>query len=57
MEVITSSLIELKKMDLIVCREAGISRPTLDKMLLGNITNKTNYDKHLTKIMQVFVER
>ena len=35
-----------------LCRVTGISRPTLDKMLLGNITNKTNYDKHLTKIMQ-----
>ena len=35
-----------------LCRQAGISRPTLDKMLLGNITNKTNYDKHLNKIME-----
>lgn len=34
-----------------LCRETGMSRPTLDKMLSGNITNKTNYDKHISKIM------
>ena len=34
-----------------LCRETGMSRPTLDKMLSGSITNKTNYDKHISKIM------
>lgn len=34
-----------------LCRETGMSRPTLDKMLSGSITNKTNYDKHILKIM------
>lgn len=35
-----------------LCSKAGISRPTLDKMLGGKITNKTNYDKHLGKILK-----
>ena len=35
-----------------LCNEAGISRPTLDKMIGGEITNKTNYDKHLEKILK-----
>lgn len=35
-----------------LCREAGISRPTLDKVLAGTITSKTNYEKHLTKILK-----
>ena len=35
-----------------LCRETGISRPTLDKLLNGEITNKTNFDKHITKIFQ-----
>lgn len=35
-----------------LCSEAGISRPTLDKMIGGEITNKTNYDKHLEKILK-----
>ena len=34
-----------------LCRETGMSRPTLDKMISGSITNKTNYDKHISKIM------
>lgn len=35
-----------------LCSGAGISRPTLDKMIAGRITNKTNYDKHLEKILK-----
>mgnify|MGYP000010378785 FL=1 len=35
-----------------LCSNAGISRPTLDKMIGGKITNKTNYDKHLGKILK-----
>ncbi len=34
-----------------VCKETGISRPTLDKILSGSLSNKTNYEKHLTKIL------
>lgn len=30
---------------------AGISRPTLDKLLNGEIDNKNNFDKHLQKIL------
>ena len=29
-----------------LCKRAGISRPTLDKMLAGTLTSKTNYEKH-----------
>ena len=34
-----------------VCTGAGISRPTLDKLLNGEITNKTNFEKHLSKLL------
>lgn len=34
-----------------LCKEAGISRPTLDKLISGTITNKTNYEKHMGKIL------
>lgn len=33
------------------CKAAGISRPTLDKLLSASITNKTNYEKHITKVL------
>ena len=33
-----------------LCRECGISRPTLDKLLAGNITSKANFEKHMQKI-------
>ena len=33
-----------------LCKEAGISRPTLDKILSAEITNRTNFIKHVTKI-------
>lgn len=33
------------------CREVHISRPTLDKILGGDISSITNYEKHLTKIL------
>lgn len=29
----------------------GISRPTLNKVLTGTLTNKTNYEKHMSKIL------
>ena len=34
-----------------LCKEAGISRPTLDKILSVEITNRTNFIKHVTKIL------
>ena len=33
------------------CKAAGISRPTLDKLLSAGITNETNYEKHITKVL------
>lgn len=36
-----------------VCKSTGISRPTLDKILSGSLSNKTNYDKHLTKLLHL----
>lgn len=34
-----------------LCKNAGVSRPTLDKLLAGTLTSKTNYEKHITKIL------
>ena len=34
-----------------LCKKAGVSRPTFDKLLAGTLTNKTNYEKHITKIL------
>ena len=34
-----------------VCKAAGISRPTLDKLLNGSLTNKGNFAKHLYKVL------
>lgn len=34
------------------CSVSGISRPTLDKLLSGNITSRTNYYKHITKVLK-----
>ena len=34
-----------------LCQGAGISRPTLDKILSGTVTSKTNYEKHIGKIL------
>lgn len=36
-----------------LCKEAGISRPTLDKLLSAEITNETNFEKHVTKILKI----
>lgn len=33
------------------CAEARISRPTLDKLLTGNITNKVNFSNHMEKVL------
>lgn len=33
------------------CKDSGISRPTLDKVLSGSITSQTNYEKHMIKIL------
>ena len=32
------------------CKKAEISRPTLDKILNGEIDSKSSFDKHLNKI-------
>jgi transcriptional regulator with XRE-family HTH domain len=34
-------------------KKVGISRPTLDKLLNGEIDNKSTFDKHLQKILSV----
>ena len=34
-----------------VCTGAGISRPTLDKILNGEVTNKINFEKHVSKLL------
>lgn len=33
------------------CKMCGISRPTIDKLLSGNLTSKVNFEKHLSKIL------
>ena len=33
------------------CKMCGISRPTLDKILSGNLTSKANFEKHLSKAL------
>ena len=33
------------------CKECGISRPTLDKILAGTLGSMTNYEKHMRKIL------
>lgn len=33
--------------------KADISRPTLDKLLSGNIDNKSSFDRHLQKILKL----
>ena len=34
------------------CKESGLSRPTLDKLLSGNLTSKTHYEKHISKALK-----
>lgn len=34
-------------------KKAGISRPTLDKLLNGSIDNKSSFDRHLQKILKL----
>lgn len=36
-----------------LCKAAGISRPTLDKLLSCQVTNKSNFDKYIDKIFKV----
>lgn len=33
------------------CSAAGVSRPTMDKLLSGSLTSKTNYEKHIEKVL------
>lgn len=34
-----------------ICNSTGVSKPTLDKLLKGQLTNRINYNKHINKIM------
>lgn len=34
-----------------ICQKATVSRPTLDKILAGTLTSKTNYEKHIAKVL------
>ncbi len=34
-----------------VCTNTGISRPTLDKVLAGEVTSKANFEKHIAKLL------
>lgn len=35
-----------------ISEQVGISRPTLNKLLDGTLTSKTNYEKHVSKVMK-----
>ena len=35
------------------CKMCGISRPTIDKLLSGNLTSKANFEKHISKILKI----
>ena len=35
-----------------LCEQAGLSRPTLDKLLAGTLTSKTYYEKHIAKVLE-----
>lgn len=37
-----------------VCKEAGLSRPTLDKLIDGDIRNERNFYKHLSLLLRYF---
>lgn len=34
-----------------LCKNTGVSRPTIDKLLAGTLTSKTNYEKHISKVL------
>lgn len=34
-----------------LCKNTGVSRPTIDKLLAGTLTSKTNYEKHVSKVL------
>lgn len=34
-----------------LCKKSGVSRPTIDKLLSATLTSKTNYEKHVSKIL------
>lgn len=35
-----------------LCSNVGMSRPTLNKLLAGTITSKTNFEKHVSKVLK-----
>ena len=44
-------LLERKYTKAAFCKDCGISRPTLDRILAGTIGSMTNYEKHIRKIL------
>lgn len=47
------SILEEKKCTKMeLCKNTGVSRPTIDKLLSGTHTNKTTYKKHMEKILK-----
>ena len=38
-----------------LCETAHISRPTLDKLISGEITNPVNFEKHLSKVLNALM--
>ena len=35
-----------------LCKSIGMSRPTFDKLMAGTLTSKTNYEKHIEKVLK-----
>lgn len=35
-----------------LCKDSGVSRPTIDKVLAGTITSKANFVRHIRKILE-----
>ena len=44
-------MIEKQYTKIKLCKECGVSRPTLDKILAGTLSSKTNFEKHIRKIL------
>lgn len=38
---------------IVFAKKIEISRPTLDKLLSGNVDNKSSFDKHMQKVLAV----
>lgn len=44
-------LVERKCTKAELSMRTGVSRPTIDKLIAGTLTSKTNYEKHISKIL------